>query len=239
MPPSLEPICSPDCLRVVSANLRNGSVDPVWLRELVQALQADAVALQEADPPHFEALSSELPHGHFEPGKDHTGMGIALRGPAEMSLLPLAWRNAYQARLDPGGWPKLKRPLTILNLHIAAPHVYLPPLYGFILRGRQVRQLEAHFEAAFDSSHGTLVLGDFNATPLWPVYRRIARHFSDAAIAVAQRLGRPVEPTWGLPNGRRLLRIDHAFTRGVEPSEFQVVALPNSDHSAIVVDLVG
>ena len=224
-------------MRIVSANLQNGKVDPVWLRDLVQAMHADGVVLQEADPPHFEALSVDLPHGRFEPGEHHTGMGIALRSPAETTAIPLAWRCAQQARLDPADWPKLSRPLAIVNLHIAAPHVYLPPFYGLILRGRQVRQLEAHFDAAFDSSHGTLVIGDFNATPIWPVYRRIAPQFTDAAIAVAQQRGRPLEPTWGWPSARRFLRVDHAFTRGVAHIDFQVVALPGSDHSAIVVDL--
>ena len=92
-------------------------------------------------------------------------------------------------------------------------------------------------EAERDGSHASVLIGDFNATPLWPVYRRLAPLFSDAAIAVAQQLGRPVEPTWGRIGGRRWLRIDHAFTRGVEHRDFQVLALPDSDHSAIVVDL--
>jgi len=224
-------------LRLVSANLRNGRVDPGWLRELILALRADVVALQEADPPHFEALSAELPHGCFEPGEGHTGMGIALRNEAETAALPLAWRSAQRARLEPVHWPRLSRPLELVNVHIAAPHVYLPPLYGFILRGRQVRQLEAHFDRPEDDRDASVLIGDFNATPLWPVYRRLAPLFSDAAIAVAQQRGRPVEPTWGRPGGRRWLRIDHAFTRGVEHLDFQVLALPDSDHSAVVVDL--
>ena len=77
-------------MRIVSANLQNGNVDPVWLRDLVQAMHADVVVLQEADPPHFEALSVELPHGRFEPGEHHTGMGMALGRPAETRGLALA-----------------------------------------------------------------------------------------------------------------------------------------------------
>jgi endonuclease/exonuclease/phosphatase family metal-dependent hydrolase len=216
-------------------------VDPVWLRDLVQALHADVVVLQEADSPHFEALSAELPHGCFAPGARRTGMGVALRHPGELGAVPLAWRSAQRVRLEPGEWPKLSRPLAILNLHVAAPHVYLPPLYGFFLRWRQVRQLEAHFDEALGAasqSHGTLLIGDLNATPIWPVYRRLASHFTDAAIAVAQQRGRDVEPTWGWPNRRRLLRLDHALTRGVGHRDFQVVPLAGSDHSAIVVDLL-
>ena len=84
-----------------------------------------------------------------------------------------------------------------------------------------------------------VVIGDFNATPMWPAYKRLATHFTDAAISVAQAKGRPVLPTWGWQGGRRRLRLDHAFTRGIRAEHFEVVPLEGSDHSAIVVDLVG
>jgi endonuclease/exonuclease/phosphatase (EEP) superfamily protein YafD len=131
----------------------------------------------------------------------------------------------------------------VIGVHIAAPHVYLPPGYGFWLRRQQVQALEAHFDEVFEGDddgdgRGTLMLGDFNATPLWPVYRRLSAHFTDAAIAVGQRLGRPARPSWGTrPGGPRLFRIDHAFTRGVHARELQVVPIAGSDHSAVVVDL--
>lgn len=224
-------------LRVVSANLLNGSVDPAWLADLVVSLRADVVALQEADPPHYEALAAELPHGHFEEGADHTGMGIALRHPERhVAPVPLAWRDAHEVLLHPEDWPGLTRPLRVTNVHVAAPHVYRPPFYGFLLRRRQVAQLERHFESA---SEPRVVIGDFNATPMWPAYKRLATHFTDAAISVAQAKGRPVLPTWGWQGGRRRLRLDHAFTRGIRAEHFEVVPLEGSDHSAIVVDLVG
>lgn len=221
-----------------------GIVDPAWLCELVTAMRADVIAMQEADPRHFEALSAAgWPHGHFQAKDDHTGMGMALRHPAaEITRVALEWRSAWEARLEPQEWPKLSRPLTIMNLHVAAPHVYRPPFYGFLLRRKQVQQLDAHFEvslpAAEAEGRGTLVIGDLNATPIWPAYRRIALHFTDEAIAVAQRLGRSVEPTWGWPGGRKRLRLDHAMTRGVSARDFQVVDLKGSDHSAVVVDLL-
>ncbi len=83
------------------------------------------------------------------------------------------------------------------------------------------------------------MIGDLNATPRWPVYQRLAALFTDAAIAVAQRNGSRLEPTWGWPHRRRqrLLRLDHALTRGIEARDFHVVALKGSDYSAIVVDL--
>ena len=217
--------------------------------DLVRALRADVVTIQEAEPRHFEALSEVLPHGAFHPGRRATGMGMSLRYPVEVRHIPLAWRPAPWMRLEPANWPGLTRSLDVIGVHIAAPHMYLPPGQGIWLRRQQVRALEAHFEELFGSleggdgppdgdGRGTLLLGDFNATPLWPVYRRLSAHFTDAAIAVGQRLGRGALPSWGTrPGGPRLLRIDHAFTRGVYARDFHVVSLAGSDHSAVVVDL--
>ena len=230
-------------LRVVSANLRNGQVDPEGFAELVTAMQADIVAIQEAGRAHFEALVAEFPHGEFETGPANSGLGIALRRPATPGRIELVWRSARQMTLDPSDWPELQRPLDVVNVHIAPPHLYKPPLYGFVVRNQQVRALEDHFgsppqDDPASQSRATVLIGDFNATPLWPVYRRIASQFTDAAIAVAQVFGRSTEPTWSLPaNTRRRLRLDHAFVRGVTPEEFQAVRVAGSDHSAIVVDI--
>lgn len=226
---------------MVSANLFNGRVDPDWLLELVVGLRADVVALQEAEPRHYETLARALPHGAFHEGPRSSGMGLCLRHPpAEARMIPLAWRPAPWMRLSPAAWPGLSRPLDVVAVHIAAPHVYTPPGYGFWLRRRQMQQLEAHFDAHVHpgDAAATVVVGDFNATPLWPVYRRMAGHLSDAAVVAAQRRGRPAQPTWGaIRRGPRLLRIDHVFTRGIEAHDVHVVDLAGSDHSALVVDL--
>ena len=232
--------------RIVSANLRVGGVDPGWLLDFVRALHADVVVLQEAAPRHFEALAHELPHGGFDvrAGRDgrvhrrHTGVGVALRHPAETVSVPMPWRPARHAPLDPAHWPGLERPLDVWGVHIAAPHLYTPPLYPFVMRRRQVRVLEDHVLAPGAERRGTVMVGDFNATPAWPVYRRLVAHFTDAAVAVAQRQGRDALPTWGpWPGAPRLLRIDHGLVHDVAPLDFQVVALAGSDHSAVVMDV--
>jgi endonuclease/exonuclease/phosphatase family metal-dependent hydrolase len=83
-----------------------------------------------------------------------------------------------------------------------------------------------------------VLVGDLNATPLWPVYRRLALHLTDAAVAAARHHGRPVQRTWGpWPKAPRLLRIDHALVHGVAVADFQVMPLAGGDHSAIVVDI--
>ncbi len=85
-----------------------------------------------------------------------------------------------------------------------------------------------------------IVVGDFNATPLWPLDWRMSSQFTDAAIAVARKSGCRPQRTWGPWSGApRLLRIDHGFvTKGMRVDEFQAVPVRGSDHSAIVMDVL-
>jgi len=222
-------------LRVMSANLWNGRADPRRFVELVEAAEIDVVAVQELAPEQAEALAEVLPHGQLEPARDHTGMGLALRWPADHSRVELACRDARVAQLRPAIWPELDRPVEIINVHIVAPHVPPPPR-GLMQRRKQVLGLERYLLEKKAATR--LLLGDFNATPLWPAYRRISSHLTDVAVASAQQLGTPVRATWGPWSGApRLLRIDHAFSCGLAIEGFQVVHVAGADHSAIVMDL--
>ncbi|MCP4036021.1 MAG: endonuclease/exonuclease/phosphatase family protein [bacterium] len=83
-----------------------------------------------------------------------------------------------------------------------------------------------------------LIVGDFNATPYWPWYRRMVSQFTDAAVAVADKTGVSPRPTWGpWPGSPKVLRIDHGFLRGLTVEEFEVFEVVGSDHSAVVMDL--
>jgi endonuclease/exonuclease/phosphatase (EEP) superfamily protein YafD len=221
--------------RIVSANLWNGAAEPGAFADLVAALQADAVATQEMTPEQADALARVLPHGQLEPARDYSGMGIALREPARVRRLGLPCRDARVADVRwqrPSG---ARLELEILNVHVQAPHS--PPSWGALRRRRgQLHGLVRHLAA---SPHRRRVLvGDLNATPLWPLYRRLLARLSDAAVAAARRHGRAVQRTWGPWAGApRLLRIDHALVHGVAVEDFQVLPIAGGDHSAIVVDL--
>lgn len=224
-------------LRILSANLLNGRADPQQVADLVRRLAVDVAALQELSPEQAEALAEVLPFGSLRPARDHNGMGIALRAPARESRLALPRRDAMVAELGPDGWSELSTPVEIVNVHVTAPHALPPGLRTFSERRAQLRGLVAHLEAT--RGHGAqVVIGDFNATPLWPVYRRVASLRCDAAHASAERGGRRPRPTWG-PGTRapRLLRIDHAFVQCLRVEEFRVERLPGSDHDAIVLDV--
>jgi endonuclease/exonuclease/phosphatase family metal-dependent hydrolase len=148
-------------------------------------------------------------------------------------------RSAPVVRLDPGDWSQLSSPVEVVNVHMYAPHVVVPK-FGLPVRRRQIRDFERFLatEGSDSLRDSRVLVGDFNATPLWPVYRWFAGRFTDAASAAAEALGHSVRPTWGPWHGApRLLRIDHAFLRGFEVENFQVMAVRGSDHSAVVLDL--
>lgn len=223
-------------IRILSANLWNGGADPEAFADLVVALAVDAVCVQELTPSQADALARVMPHGELQPNDHYTGMGIALRKPAKLHRVPLECRDVRVATLDPSDWTGLTSPLELANLHMAAPHT-LRPRVGLAMRVKQMRQLVPWLTRERAPAHRVMV-GDFNATPAWPVYRGIAAHLRDAAVEVARRRGERPRKTWGPWSGSpRLLRIDHAMLEGVEAEDLQVVHVPGSDHSAVVVDV--
>lgn len=225
-------------VRVFSGNLWLGKADCDGLIDLIRRHQIDVFAAQELGFENAEAIASELPYGALEPASADAGflgMGIALRKPAVYSQVPLDFRPARRVILDPSEWEGLLRPLDLLNVHFQAPHS-ISPFPSFRVRGNQAKGLERFFDA--EPSDARLVVGDYNATPAWPLYKRLARGFSDAAVLCAQREGRVVERTWGpTAEGPRLFRIDHALVRGLQVENFQVIDIPGSDHSGLLFDV--
>ena len=220
-------------LRLISANLRHGCADPGAFAELVRREGAAVVAVQELGPRLAEVLAALLPHGKLEPTPDGMGMGVALRRPAAVERLALPHRDARVARLEPEDWPELRERVEILNVHISAPHTRVPGSWRD--RRGQVAGLEANRGAA---AGPRALLGDMNATPLWPAYRRLTGLLDDAAALHAAREGRAPARTWGpTPGAPRLLRIDHVLVDALDVRGFRVLPLPGSDHSAVVVDL--
>jgi endonuclease/exonuclease/phosphatase family metal-dependent hydrolase len=221
-------------LRVLSANLLYGRADAEALVELVRALDVAVAAVQELGPRQAEALAGVLPHGKLEPTPDGKGLGIALRHPGEVERLALPERDARVARLAPGAWPSLPRSVEILNAHLANPVIGVPAAWRH--RRGQVAGLTAYLARAEPCPRA--LVGDLNATPLWPAYRRLAAELEDAALLAAARAGRAPEPTWGPhPGAPRLLRIDHVLVDAFDVLDFRVFRLPGSDHSAVVADL--
>jgi vancomycin resistance protein VanJ len=232
--PALAAAAAQAQFRIVSANLWNGAADPDAFAELIVSLAPDAVATQEMTPEQADALARVLPYGLLEPARDFSGMGIALRAPGRVRRLGMPIRDAHMADVQWAGPLGAPVELEILNVHFVAPHSSL----GRALRWRraQLRELLRHLEAS--PRRRRVLVGDFNATPLWPLYRRLAARLTDAAVAAARHHSRPVQRTWGpWPGAPRLLRIDHALVHGVAVADFHTRPIAGGDHSAIVVDI--
>ncbi|MBW2314511.1 MAG: endonuclease/exonuclease/phosphatase family protein [Deltaproteobacteria bacterium] len=223
-------------LRILSANLLAGGADPDAFASLAARLEADVVAVQELGPDQADALSAQFPHGFLDPRLDYDGGGIALARPAEVVTLPLARRRGFRVTLDPDDWPELAMPLEVWNVHVYSPLAFQGG--GIFRRRPQFRDLATALDRPTAAPSGRVVVGDFNATPLWPVYRGMAARMEDAARTVAHREGRRPARTWGPRlGGPAFLRIDHGFVAGVRPERFQVVPIEGSDHRAVVLDV--
>ncbi len=220
----------------MSANLANSGADPEAFAQLVRVIEPDVVAVQELAPEQAEALRGVLPFGRLEPARDHTGMGIALRWPGTARRLLLPYRPAWVAELPPVAATSGAEAIEIVNVHIAAPHA--PAFWRALGRRRgQLQSLEAYLDTT--PRRRRAVVGDLNATPLWPLYRRLAARFTDAAVEAAGRNGGHLRATWGpWPGSPRLLRIDHVLVSGLAVRSLQVAPIEGSDHSALVVDLL-
>jgi endonuclease/exonuclease/phosphatase family metal-dependent hydrolase len=221
-------------LRVLSANLRLGLADARAFATLVRELDVAVLAVQELGPLQAEQLAPLFPHGKLEPTPEGTGLGIALRHPGEVERLALPERDARVARLAAGDWPGLTRDIEVVNAHLANPVIGIPASWRF--RRGQVDGLAAYLSSA--EPRPRVLVGDLNATPRWPAYRRLAAELDDAAQIAATRRGRSAERTWGpYPGSPRMLRIDHVLVDGLEVLDFRVFSIEGSDHAAVVADL--
>lgn len=222
-------------LRIMTANLWATRVDADAFAEQVRHYDPDVVATQELGPTAARLISDLYPYGELHPAEDFTGMGLVLARPGKVTRLDLPHKGGLIARLEPADWPAIGEPLEIMNMHFAAPGPRrIPSSLG--ARRAQWSGFETYLNQADDLPR--IVLGDMNSTPLWPLYRKLAGRFVDAARTVAKRFGRFPRRTWGPTSASpRLLRIDHVFTDRVQVSDLWVVPIPGSDHSGIIFDL--
>lgn len=210
-------------MRLITFNLFNGRACPQSVADLIDRVRPDVVAAQEMAPNASAVISARFGHGRLDPSTDHQGLGLASLEPMEVSRVPLPHRDAMVGRI--GG-------LTIWAVHLANP-VGFPP--SFLARRAQVGALTSHLIDA----ERTVVVGDFNATPIWPAYRRLTSGpFVDGVLEWSRKEGTPPSRTWGYkPWLPAMLRIDHVLVTGVEVTNAEVVGVRGSDHRAVIVDL--
>jgi endonuclease/exonuclease/phosphatase family metal-dependent hydrolase len=218
--------------RLMTANLLNGRAKADDLRRVIDLVEPDLVATQELGPDAAEVLADRFPHHELRPELDHRGHGIASRLPAGFGEIPLPWRPGLWARLEIGS-----RRAIFASVHMR--NAVTPPWWRSVrIRARQLEALFEWVERVVEEDEVFVLAGDMNASPAWPVYRRLAERWDDLVFDFAEESGSSAEPTWGWrPGWPRVLRIDHVFGRGARVVGYRVEAVRGSDHAAVVVDL--
>lgn len=220
----------------------DGAFDPERIARVIEQDDPDLVALQEVELGGDEEASGLTlrwlgrrlgMHGHFT--LTRPGLAGGLFGNAVLSrhAFELVSEGSLPRR---GGehravqWLKVRAPSG--EFHLMNTHLGI----WFWERRAQVRALlGAEWLVRAGSALPVVVCGDFNATPLSPVYRALSAGLRDVCRGVRRTLG-----TW--PSARPLLRIDHMFVS----AEFRVLSCRvtqtadsrvASDHLPLVAEL--
>jgi endonuclease/exonuclease/phosphatase family metal-dependent hydrolase len=216
-------------LRIMSINLLVDRADPDDLRRVIAAVDPDVLCVQELGDKTATVVADMFNHGHLDPQKDFFGLGIGARHRVEIERLDLAERGGWVARLVPDEWRELTEPLDVFNIHLINP-INLPWKTSRNTRRSQIERVTSLVE---ERDAASVVIGDMNATPLWPEYKLLSKMGLDAARATGTD-----KRTWShFLSGPRLLRIDHAFVAGVRPITTSIERVRATDHRGLIVDV--
>jgi endonuclease/exonuclease/phosphatase (EEP) superfamily protein YafD len=221
-------------VRVMTLNLALGRALPTSVVEAAGE-HADILAVQELTPRAVERLSAAgldaaLPYRTLDPREHASGVGLWSRYP-----IPHTWPiNGYGmpfigAQIQVSG--VAINPIVVV-VHLSAP--WPQPISDW--RNEVDRLPKTLQETAESAANGSvIVLGDFNSTLDMRPIRDMLRHdYEDAAeqAGVATTATFPAN-AWLPP----LLAIDHILTRRSTPTSLYTVAVPGSDHRALVATI--
>lgn len=223
-------------IRALTCNLHSGKASPAALINLINKEGIDIVCAQELSIGLAEALSGELPFGNMSHDQISRGNGIASRYPVEMGRIRMPKRDGWVARLSPQHWQNLPFLIEVVNVHLSGPHLW-PYFPNPVRRRAQLEALLEDRERRSGVPHA--IFGDFNSSPIWPVYKRMSARYADGALEAGNgKLGFrgtwPYMPWIGI---KGLFRIDHCFLWKLSAERAHVMEIPGSDHLGLLVDI--
>lgn len=216
--------------RLMTANLFTRWVDPDHVAAVIDEHRPDVLVAQELAPRAAEVIAGRFPHHVLSPDNAYSGWGMASRLPAVIEEGRPGWGRGGHGLIEVG-----QTVVHVATVHILDP-MKLPPWRTAWRRREQVEALFSWGDALPDGEP-QLVAGDLNASPMWPVYRRLTSRWTDLVEQAAGAVGSRAPRTWGLPGGPRLLRIDHVLGTNLTPTNPMVIPIKGSDHSAVLLDL--
>ena len=220
-------------LTVMTANILFGQADADALVREVRERRVDVLAVEELTPSAVQRLQEAgleqlLPSSLLAPAPEAAGTGLWSRLP--LTALPAVPGTEFampRARLElPSG----------SSVTVTAVHPSSPVDDASIAQwGREMTSLRQTLEG---TAGRQIVAGDFNATRDHAPFRQIL----DAGLTdAADAQGWTAWPGMTWPANRSyppVMRLDHVLvSTGIEVRDVDVVAIPGTDHRAVVAHL--
>ncbi len=212
-------------VRVLTANLREGSAQPEPLADLARA-SADVVVMQELTPAlaaGLDPLKSEFPFRALDAQPYAAGVGIWSRYPIESFSRNSDYRlGMVTASLRV---PGAAQAVTVLAAHVAGP--WPQPIDDW---RREMTALPRTL-ATITGRGAAIVAGDLNATSDMEPFRRLLRDgFRNAAEQSGAGLVRTFPADMSVPP---IIGIDHILVRNSSARDVATVRIPGSDHLGV------
>jgi len=221
-------------VRAMSANLRYGRADADAVVSIAWA-HADILAVQELTPEKANLMSAAgldaaFPFRALRACDGPAGVGIWSRFPISTSETDEDfWLGLLMARVH---IPGVRTEATIVVTHLSAP--WPEPIAGWRADLDRMAKTLPQFGATGDGA--VVVAGDFNATRDIREFRRLLRGgYRDAAEQAGAGLTRTHPADIWLPP---VFAVDHILTKRCAATAVRTVAIKDSDHRALVADLL-
>lgn len=217
-------------MRVLTANLYTGRAIVSSFASLIERVQPDVVVCQEVGTDAADMLERRFAHGVVVgDDHDHAGRAMVAHHPIDVGEIDMAHRPGLRTRLDIDG-----NQVELIGVHLANPVMGFEAILD---RRRQVAAVLDHLDLAGTPA---VVVGDLNATPAWPAYRRLRTRLRDGVSDAGRLNGNKVGRTWApRPGWAPWLRIDHILTAGVRLEDVAVRPIEGSDHRAVAATIKG
>jgi endonuclease/exonuclease/phosphatase family metal-dependent hydrolase len=223
-----QPDVAGDHLRVLSADLNAGRVDPAGVVRLVREQRVDVLALPELTEAALAGLdaaglAAELPNRVVDPLPDGAGSGIMARLPLRKIVL-----------VEPGARTQTSVVVDLpgrIDAEVLAVHV-VPIADGDAERWRaELAALPVPF-----AERVRVLAGDFAASYDHAAFRRI---LDPGFVDAAEQTGKGLIPTWMSAPFGPPATLDHVLADlRCAVRDYAVYNLPGGDHDAVLAELV-
>lgn len=226
--PTKTPVRTDKSLRIMSANVLSTNTNYEAMAKAIAEGNPHIVALIEVSPEiaeYFEDNATNYPYRHFLARKDNFGIGIMSRVPlTKVESLQSEPLNlpSYRISFESGGE----------TYELIATHP-IPPIGSTQTLNRDNQLLQ--MAESFTQDDNRILMGDFNMTPWSPRFQEIL----SKGNLVDSGAGFGLNPTWTVfPTLLGGIRIDHILVSPeIKTNNHGVLAIPGSDHSAVVIDI--